>query len=96
MHAVLVKVSISDFEGSVEELRETVVPRISSRQGRGEPEDASRPSRVGFDPPAVGPPSGIERMYARSRDARRIPVRDRDARAQAQVRKAGSRRRLSG
>ena len=33
MHAVLVKVSISDFEGSVQELRETVVPRISSLPG---------------------------------------------------------------
>ena len=33
MHAVLVKVSISDFEGSVTELRETVVPRISSLPG---------------------------------------------------------------
>jgi hypothetical protein len=33
MHAVLVKVSISDFEGSVKELRETVVPRISSLPG---------------------------------------------------------------
>ena len=33
MHAVLVKVSISDFEGSVKELRETVVPRISQMPG---------------------------------------------------------------
>ena len=33
MHAVLVKVSISDFEGSVKELRETVVPRISQLPG---------------------------------------------------------------
>jgi hypothetical protein len=33
MHAVLVKVSISDFEGSVTELRETVVPRISQLPG---------------------------------------------------------------
>ena len=33
MHAVLVKVSINDFEGSVKELRETVVPRISSLPG---------------------------------------------------------------
>jgi hypothetical protein len=33
MHAVLVKVSISDVEGSVKELRETVVPRISSLPG---------------------------------------------------------------
>jgi hypothetical protein len=33
MHAVLVKVSISDFDGSVKELRETVVPRIASLPG---------------------------------------------------------------
>ena len=33
MHAVLVKVSISDVEGSQEALRETVVPRISQMQG---------------------------------------------------------------
>jgi hypothetical protein len=33
MHAVLVKVSISDVEGSVKELRETVVPRISQLPG---------------------------------------------------------------
>jgi hypothetical protein len=33
MHAVLVKVSISDFEGSVKALRETVVPRVSSLPG---------------------------------------------------------------
>jgi hypothetical protein len=33
MHAVLVKVSISEFEGSVRELRETVVPRISQLPG---------------------------------------------------------------
>ena len=33
MHAVLVKVSISDFEGSETELRETVVPRVSQMPG---------------------------------------------------------------
>ena len=33
MHAVLVKVSISDVEGSEKELRETVVPRISQSPG---------------------------------------------------------------
>ena len=33
MHAVLVKVSISDFEGSQKELRETVVPRVSQLPG---------------------------------------------------------------
>ena len=33
MHAVLVKVSISDVEDSVKELRETVVPRISQSPG---------------------------------------------------------------
>jgi hypothetical protein len=33
MHAVLVKVSISDVEGSQKELRETVVPRISQMPG---------------------------------------------------------------
>lgn len=33
MHAVLVKVSISDVEGSQKELRETVVPRISQLPG---------------------------------------------------------------
>ena len=33
MHAVLVKVSISDVEGSVKELRETIVPRISQAPG---------------------------------------------------------------
>jgi hypothetical protein len=33
MHAVLVKVSISDFEGSVKQLRETVVPRVSQLPG---------------------------------------------------------------
>jgi hypothetical protein len=33
MHAVLVKVSISDIDGSVKELRETIVPRISSLPG---------------------------------------------------------------
>lgn len=33
MHAVLVKVSISDFEGSEAELRETVVPRVSQMPG---------------------------------------------------------------
>ena len=33
MHAVLVKVSISDFEGSVKELQETVVPRVSQLPG---------------------------------------------------------------
>ena len=31
MHAVFVKVSISDVEGSVKELRETVVPRFTSQ-----------------------------------------------------------------
>ena len=33
MHAVLVKVSISDAAGSVKELRETVVPRIAGAPG---------------------------------------------------------------
>lgn len=33
MHAVLVKVSISDVEGSQKELQETVVPRISQLPG---------------------------------------------------------------
>ena len=33
MHAVLVKVSISDFEGSVDELRGTIVPRVSQLPG---------------------------------------------------------------
>ena len=33
MHAVLVKVSISDIEGSVNELRETVVPNVSQLPG---------------------------------------------------------------
>jgi len=33
MHAVLVKVSISDVESSEKELRETVVPRISKSPG---------------------------------------------------------------
>jgi len=33
MHAVLVKVSISDIEGSLKELRDTVVPRISQLPG---------------------------------------------------------------
>lgn len=33
MHAVLVKVSISDLEGSQEALRETVVPRVSQSPG---------------------------------------------------------------
>ena len=33
MHAVLVKVSINDVEGSAKELRETVVPRISQLPG---------------------------------------------------------------
>ena len=33
MHAVLVKVSISDVEGSQKALRETVVPRISQLPG---------------------------------------------------------------
>ena len=33
MHAVLVKVSISDVENSQRELRETVVPRISGLPG---------------------------------------------------------------
>ena len=33
MHAVLVKVSISDVESSQKELRETVVPRVSQLPG---------------------------------------------------------------
>ena len=33
MHAVLVKVSINDAENSVKELKETVVPRVSSAPG---------------------------------------------------------------
>jgi len=33
MHAVLVKVSISDVEGAKKELRETVVPRVSQLPG---------------------------------------------------------------
>ena len=33
MHAVLVKVSISDVENAEKELRETVVPRISQMAG---------------------------------------------------------------
>ena len=33
MHAVLVKVSISDVEASQQELRETVVPRVSQLPG---------------------------------------------------------------
>jgi hypothetical protein len=33
MHAVLVKVSISDVENSEKELKETVVPRISQSPG---------------------------------------------------------------
>jgi hypothetical protein len=33
MHAVLVKVSIQDVEGSQKELRETVVPRVSQLPG---------------------------------------------------------------
>ena len=33
MHAVVVRVSISDVEGSQNELRETVVPRISQMPG---------------------------------------------------------------
>jgi hypothetical protein len=33
MHAVLVKVSISDVEGAQKELRETVVPRVSQLPG---------------------------------------------------------------
>jgi hypothetical protein len=33
MHAVLVKVSISDLEASQEELRATVVPRVSQLPG---------------------------------------------------------------
>ena len=33
MHAVLVKVSISDLESSQKELRETVVPRVSQLPG---------------------------------------------------------------
>jgi len=33
MHAVLVQVSISDIEGSVNELRETIVPRVSQMPG---------------------------------------------------------------
>jgi hypothetical protein len=33
MHAVLVKVSISDVEGAQKDLRETVVPRISQLPG---------------------------------------------------------------
>jgi hypothetical protein len=33
MHAVLVKVSISDAENAQKELRETVVPRVSQLQG---------------------------------------------------------------
>ena len=33
MHAVLVKVSISDVEGSQQELRDSVVPRISQLPG---------------------------------------------------------------
>ena len=33
MHAVLVKVSISDVEGARKELRETVVPRVSQLPG---------------------------------------------------------------
>ena len=33
MHAVLVQVTISDFEGSVSELRETIVPRVSQMPG---------------------------------------------------------------
>ena len=33
MHAVLVKVSISDVEGSQKALRETVVPRVSQLPG---------------------------------------------------------------
>jgi hypothetical protein len=33
MHAVLVKVSISDVDGAQKELRETVVPRVSQLPG---------------------------------------------------------------
>ena len=33
MHAVVVKVSISDVEGAQKELRETVVPRVSQLPG---------------------------------------------------------------
>ena len=33
MHAVVVKVSISDAAGSVKELRETVVPRVAGAPG---------------------------------------------------------------
>jgi heme-degrading monooxygenase HmoA len=33
MHAVVVKVSISDVAGSVKELRETVVPRVAGAPG---------------------------------------------------------------
>jgi hypothetical protein len=33
MHAVLVRVSINETENSVQELRETVVPRVSSAPG---------------------------------------------------------------
>jgi hypothetical protein len=33
MHAVLVKVSISDVDGAKKELRETVVPRVSQLPG---------------------------------------------------------------
>ena len=33
MHAVLVRVSISDFEGAQRELQETVVPRVSQLPG---------------------------------------------------------------
>ena len=33
MHAVLVRVSISDVEGAQQELRETVVPRVSQLPG---------------------------------------------------------------
>ena len=33
MHAVLVKVSISDVEGAQEQLRQTVVPRVSQMPG---------------------------------------------------------------
>jgi hypothetical protein len=39
------------------EIRRPGRPRISSRQGRGEAEDASRPDKAGFVPPWADPSS---------------------------------------
>src|SRR5262249_23711982 len=70
--------SVTPMPPSADEKSEGRTGRVLPPQGRGEQEDASRPGDVGFVPGLVGPATLGERMYARSDDARGLPIADRD------------------